>query len=118
MRHGEAENNTEGILNSQDRELFDLTSVGEEDVNKTAISLKGKGIDLIYHSSFLRARRTAAIIQEALGFSDDKAIIDERLNELDFGDYDGKKVNDLSETFPFESRFEHVPPGAERYGDV
>jgi len=118
MRHGEAENNTEGILNSQDRELFDLTSVGEEDVNKTAISLKGKGIDLIYHSSFLRARRTAAIIQEALGFSDDKVIIDERLNELDFGDYDGKKVKDLSETFPFESRFEHVPPGAERYGDV
>ncbi|MEN9524432.1 MAG: hypothetical protein RL536_501, partial [Candidatus Parcubacteria bacterium] len=118
MRHGEAGNNVEAVLNSKDKEIFNLTDDGEEFVRRSADLYKGTKIDLVLISPFARTRQTAKIVQKAWGLSDDKIIIDERLHEVNFGEYDGKKVSEFAKNFPFEDRFNKMPVGAEKYGDV
>jgi isoleucyl-tRNA synthetase len=90
MRHGEAESNTRGVLNSKDREKYGLTEKGKEQVLAAASELKGKGVTKVFCSPFRRARETANIIVDALQIPREKIIFDERLREFDFGDLDGE----------------------------
>ncbi len=118
MRHGEAGNNIEAVLNSGDRDLFNLTTLGEEEARDAASSLKGKSVDFIYTSPFARTRQTTKIVQLSLGLSEDKIIIDDRIHEINFGEFDGKKISELAKGFPFDDRFSNMPNGAEKYSDV
>jgi isoleucyl-tRNA synthetase len=118
MRHGEAENNVKHLLNGGERDRWHLTDKGKEEVGKTADELKHAGIDLIFTSPIARARDTAKIVQEKLGLKDSQVIIDERLREVGFGEFEGKDSLEFNEKFPWKERFDRMPSGAERYADV
>ncbi|MEK7209260.1 MAG: class I tRNA ligase family protein [Patescibacteria group bacterium] len=90
MRHGEAEHNVSGIINSGDRQLYPLTKLGREQVRTAAAGLRAAKITRLYASPFRRTRESAEIIADELGRPRAKIIFDERLREFDFGKFDGK----------------------------
>jgi 2,3-bisphosphoglycerate-dependent phosphoglycerate mutase len=82
---------------------------------------------IILSSPYLRARRTAEIIQRAAGFGAGSAtcILDERLREKEFGMLDGLTKVGIKELFPAEferrqvvGKFYYRPPGGESWCDV
>ena len=91
MRHGEAENNVAGVLDSTDEKRWPLTEAGKAQVHKAAEALSATGITHLYVSPFARTRETAEILKAALGLSDDAIIVDERLAEFPFGEFHGKE---------------------------
>lgn len=118
VRHGEAEQNVAGIINSSlENNHYHLTEVGREQVSATAAQLKEKGVDMIFTSPFTRAQETAQIIAEATGAT---VVVDARLRELNCGTFDGKKVDELHASFPGGaiSRFENAPEGGETLRDA
>ncbi|HRH30723.1 MAG TPA: class I tRNA ligase family protein [Candidatus Paceibacterota bacterium] len=89
MRHGGTEGNKKGIVSFKNQVTDDLTEVGIEETKKTAEELKLKNIDLIISSPFTRTKHTANIVKEELGLKDDQLIFDERLAEVNPGEFDG-----------------------------
>ena len=90
MRHGGTEGNAKGIVSFSNEKNDHLTERGKADVKTAAQRLKSLGIDLVISSPFTRTMETAKIAINELGLSDDNLIIDERLHEVDPGDFDGK----------------------------
>ena len=117
VRHGESEHNVEWICNSDQEKVYHLTEKGEQQIEKVASSM-GK-VDAIYTSPFMRAKETAEIIAEKLGLGKAKIKEDDRLRELNFGDFDGKPFKEFLE---YEDK--HIPtyntliPGGESYNDA
>lgn len=64
MRHGEAEYNTKGLINSNPSIDNNLTDTGVEQAKQLAEQLRGIPIELIYTSEFPRTQQTTAIIKE------------------------------------------------------
>jgi isoleucyl-tRNA synthetase len=116
MRHGEAENNTKGVVSSTASAPHHLTEKGREQVRTSAESLKG--IDVICASPFVRARETVKIAAEALGVHDVE--YDARLSEVNVGaGLEGKPVSDYYNFYTsIRERFEKAPPGGESLSDV
>ena len=94
MRHGESESNTKGVINSHDENKYQLTQSGREQVNTSNINDK---VDLIITSPFKRAIETAEIAAEQLGIDKSKIITDDKLREIDMGDWDGKTWDEFFE---------------------
>ena len=93
-----------------------LTENGKEHAVEAAKNLKGKKIDVIYCSPFMRTRETAEIIADAIGFPKEKIVYDDRLHEISVGVLDGKP--DAEYQAFFGSRFEKFwkkPEGGETY---
>ncbi len=84
MRHGEAIANSNNILDLQGDPTNHLTKKGEQKAVHTAAELKKEKIDLIFSSPFLRAQKTAGIVQKEIGLAQD-VIVDERLHEHNEG---------------------------------
>lgn len=118
MRHGEAGNNVKGVLNGGDRNLYHLTDKGREQVSQSAASMKGVKIDTIYTSPFARTRETADILKKTCGLIDTQIIVDERLHEVNFGESEGQQHETLKEKFSWTTRFDSMPNGGEKYGDI
>lgn len=95
MRHGEAEQNVKGILNSDPSVLYPLTENGREMVKNRALELKEKNIKKIYCSPFLRARQSAELIANQLGLNEKDIVYDDRLGENKMGKFDGGHHQDL-----------------------
>ena len=94
MRHGESEKNIRDVWdNSPD--AYPLTDMGIEQVRLTADELKQKGVDIILTSPVLRARQTAELVAEHIGA---EVVIDERLTEIDSGQWDGKTYAEVAES--------------------
>ena len=112
VRHGEAESNVKNILNSDlNQNHYALTKNGKERVEKLAKELKGEKIDLIFSSPFLRTKQTAEIITKETGV---EIIVDERLRELEVGDFEGKTIEKFDAVFPTEeSRAQKASFGVE-----
>ena len=91
MRHGEDEDNANGILNG--RRDAPLTELGRQQTKIAAQKLKDNNIDIIYASPLKRAYETARIVSEELGV--DEVILDEHLIERDFGILTGKPTADI-----------------------
>lgn len=95
MRHGESKANVAGIILSHlengVQEEFTLTQKSEEQVMESVKSAKTEGWleenVIIYSSPFSRCKKTAEIAKEVLGVKDG-IIIDERLKERHFGDFE------------------------------
>lgn len=117
MRHGEAENNTLGVLSGKPDDPHHLTERGKEQAERSAEALKSMGFDMIITSPFLRTRETAAIVKEKLGLDDADIVVDDSIGEYNMGSWSGKKVSDLLLTFPISERFERSPEGGETYAD-
>lgn len=91
MRHGQAEHNVAHIA-STDPEASRLTDEGKRQAKETAQKMRDSVPTKIYVSPFLRTRETAAVVAEELGISADRIVIDERLHEFSFGDFNGKTI--------------------------
>ncbi len=121
MRHGEAEHNTQGIVNSKLSGVskYGLTSRGNIEAEATATKLKEKKIDIIIASPFRRTQETAEIVAKIIGIDAKKIITDERIKEIDTGEFDGRPIADYRENFSsMRDKFEKRPEGGENLLDV
>ena len=118
MRHGEAENNTRGILDSRLESTCHLTDKGKEQVEKAVQELKKLHIDLVIASPILRTTETADIVRGKLGLPAESLLKDERIREYNSGEFDGHKIADLTTVCGGRDRFVWAPKQGETYADV
>lgn len=120
MRHGGTEGNQANIVSFKNQETDNLTEEGKKGVALTGEMLKGKKIDLIIASPFTRTRETAEIIRKEIGLTEDQVLFDERLHEVNPGEFDGRNWDEYHEyVYGMKSDwFENKIPGGESYKDV
>jgi isoleucyl-tRNA synthetase/broad specificity phosphatase PhoE len=124
VRHGESEGNRNPIYQGEIPGT-DLTETGRAQAAATGKALATEGVDLIYCSPLARTRQTAEGIAAATGA---RIVVDERLRETFFGEYEKTSVDfsDLAllrarrahkfETGKIESIYHF--PGMESWGEV
>ena len=105
VRHG----TTEWTVTGQHTGRTDipLTPEGEERALALAPRLAGHEFAAVYSSPLQRARRTA----ELAGFPD--AVPDERLLEVDYGEYEGRTSAEIAKERPAWSLWRDGAPGGE-----
>ncbi len=119
VRHGEADNNVLGIISSDPKRGHHLTDKGRAQVKETAEKLKGKKIDLIYVSPFVRTQETAKIISDILNISQDKIITDDRIHEVYGGELDLHPDAEYQRMFESAlEKFDKAPVGGENYAQI
>ena len=98
MRHGEAESNADNRVSTDINEKNPLTKKGKEQIEASIDELKGRGITKIIHSPFERTTETAKMVADALGLSEDQITTDERIGEIQLGEFNGQQ-NDVYRGF-------------------
>ncbi|MFA6050533.1 MAG: class I tRNA ligase family protein [Candidatus Paceibacterota bacterium] len=93
LRHAQAEHNLSNTASSKASDPIHLTDQGKDEAKIAAEEISTKKITTIYCSPFHRTRETAAIVAEKIGFPLDKIIYDDRLVDIDAGDYNGKEFS-------------------------
>ncbi|UQS82082.1 histidine phosphatase family protein [Bombilactobacillus folatiphilus] len=95
VRHGQTDTNKTGKMNGAGTDL-PLNDQGIQQVKTLKASLDMNQIDALYTSPLQRAVQTAQILsQEQLPLQ-----IDERLREIDYGDWDGQDEHWLQTHYP------------------
>ncbi len=118
-RHGESVFNTQNRLNGKIGVENDLTELGQKQSAESARKLKTAGIDYIYYSPLLRTEKTAKIMAEVLGVPEQNVLADERLLEMQFGQFEDKTVEEYHAFFGTGSgRLTKRPDGGESWTDV
>lgn len=118
MRHGEAEQNVKNIVFGGPSDNFALTDTGVKQIRESAKSLQGKGIKKIYASPIRRARESAEEAAAVLGLSNSDIVYDDRLQEFDFGDMNGKPFADFITKRLEMKELSDAIPGGESYLDA
>ncbi|MEY2517015.1 MAG: 2,3-bisphosphoglycerate-dependent phosphoglycerate mutase [bacterium] len=119
VRHGQTESSKR--LAYSGRSDVALTGDGREQARSVAAKLAGAGIDGVFSSPLSRAHDTAQAIADAAGA---RLTIDERLTEVDYGDFEGLDRAAASERFgaAFDGwradPFGAPVPGMEPLGDA
>jgi isoleucyl-tRNA synthetase len=115
LRHGEAESNVSGVIDSIPDEQDPLTAKGREQCQAVAETLRSKNITKIVHSGMQRTRETAEIIASALGLPATAVVADTRITELKIGtEYEGKTWDEFNLNFESEEeKFTKNLPGVE-----
>ncbi|MDD4286811.1 MAG: class I tRNA ligase family protein [Candidatus Peribacteraceae bacterium] len=124
LRHGESEGNLVPVYQGTCPGTH-LTATGKKQAAAAADFLNAGEISAIYCSPLDRTKETAAIIAKATGAP---VIVDERLHEVLFGDYEGKTVDFSDLTFVKARRAHKLEtnapesiyhfPGMETFGAV
>ena len=120
VRHGETAWNLERRY--QGRTDVDLCAVGLVTARGIANALQGSQVALLLASPLRRARATAGLVGEALGGL--PTVVDERLTEIDFGQWQGLTQAQVKTRWPVLLRaWKHAPdsvcfPGGERLADA
>jgi len=119
MRHGEADHNIKNVFNCESKFISHLTEKGKDQVKETALLLKDKKIDIIFSSPFTRTIETVNIIKDGIGFNGE-IIFDERLKEINSGDYEGKTIEECTDRLEVigEDKFYLKFPNGENHNDV
>jgi broad specificity phosphatase PhoE len=110
VRHGQTAHNRDGLL--QGRVDVALSEIGRMQAERVANRYVGSTIAAVVTSPLRRARDTAAAIAAVTGC---KVEIDDRLLELDYGEWDGRALTEI----PGERWAEWIadpnfaPPGGE-----
>ncbi len=116
MRHGEAVNNVEGIVDSSGNSRFRLTQKGRTDAAHTADELRKEKIDFIITSPIPRTHETADVVQRELGLPDSALMVDGRLRDIGFGELDGKTLEAWKTFFASpQERYTKAPAGGETF---
>ena len=118
IRHGEAENNVQGVLSTKISNQHHLTALGRQQVADSAEKLKGIKFDQVFASPFLRTQETLNILAEKLNWSKDIIHNDERIRELDAGIWNGRNLPDFLAQFNHTDRFDKAPEGGETYVNI
>ena len=107
LRHAESEGNVtpryQGLVPGTD-----LTTNGKKQAKQTAEGLRSTNVTYIYCSPLARTRQTAQAIADATGA---ELIVDDRLREVGFGDYEGKSVDFSDLTFIKARRAHKIETG-------
>jgi broad specificity phosphatase PhoE len=106
VRHGETEWSASGRHTS--RTDVPLTEAGRRDAARLRDVLAALDPALVLTSPRVRARETAALA--GVG---DRAVVDEDLVELDYGDYEGRTTPEIRVERPGWSVWDHDMPGGE-----
>ena len=93
VRHGETDDNAAGRFQGRRDTL--LNERGREQSRALAQRLRGEHLQALYTSPLQRARATAEIIGTALGL---EPVVDERLVEVDTGDWSGLLTSEIVAT--------------------
>jgi len=116
MRHGQTEPN---VLKVCSNNHYPLTEEGRKQVEVSAEKLVGEKIDLIVASDYIRTKETAEIVAEKIGIDSANVIFDERLREINVGEFDKKPIVDYTAFFSDElDRMSKRPEGGENLADV
>lgn len=125
IRHGETDLNKHKIL--QGRSDHELNEYGRELACVTGKALKDVSFDLVFTSPLKRAKETAQLLISENERSVQPPIIDEeRIQEISFGDFEGKCYGKDNFNMPdpdFLNFFEKpeaykTPPGGESFEEV
>ncbi|GBE66606.1 hypothetical protein MFM001_30680 [Mycobacterium sp. MFM001] len=92
LRHGRSTSNTAHVLAGRS-EGVDLDDKGREQAAGLIDRLAELPIRAVVCSPLLRCRRTVEPLAEALGL---QPVVEERLSEVDYGDWTGSKIADLA----------------------
>ena len=100
IRHGESEANREDIFAGHLN--VDLMPKGVEQAQKTAqYIVENYTVDKVYASDLKRAYKTGKTLADKLGM---EIIVDKRFREIDAGEWDGIKFNELGDKYAEEFR--------------
>ena len=110
VRHGETAHNREGKF--QGRADVELSARGLEQVARLATRLSTSEITAVYSSPLARARQTAMAIAAVAGC---EVEADDRLIELDYGEWDGLPLGDIDahQWAAWRADPAFAPPGGE-----
>lgn len=118
MRHGQAESNIQGVVNSlpENKDKIALTEEGRKEAEKTAKKIKEKKIDLIFSSDFKRTKQTAEILSEEIGVD---VNFNKKIREINVGEFDGKPNSEYHKFFQNDQeKLSKRPPEGENLRDV
>lgn len=119
IRHGEAESNAKNIVSGRPENPHNLTEKGRQEAQTVAAKLRGKKIDTIFSSDFARTRETAEIIASETGFPKEKIIFDERIREINSGEFNLRPIEEYRKHFSSTlEKFSKRPPDGENLLDV
>lgn len=120
MRHGGTEGNLKEVVSFGAQADDNLTKDGIEETNKKAKGLKSEKIDLIISSPFTRTKETAEIVRVTLGLKNSHVIYDDRLQEINPGEFDGKSWHEYHKHIYSTGSdwFDHKIKGGESLRDV
>jgi isoleucyl-tRNA synthetase len=120
MRHGDAEANADNGISADPNESNHLTAKGKNEIKVSVQKLKESKIDLIISSDFVRTKETAEMIAQELGLDPKQIILDERLREINPGNFIGKTWFDYNDSFGerINRLTAHPDHGGENYNDV
>ena len=90
-RHGESERSVEGLTNGDPAVRVALTATGREEARRLGRELAADPIDLCVTSEFERAQDTADL---ALGERDVPRLVLADLNDIRFGEYEGRPLTE------------------------
>ncbi len=91
LRHGRSTSNTAHTLAGRS-EGVDLDDKGREQADSVVARVDGLPVKAIVRSPLLRCERTVAPLASALGL---EPVVDERLTEVDYGQWTGRTIGDL-----------------------
>lgn len=116
-RHGEAENNVEGIsICWPEPKPYHLTQLGKTRARIMAEKIRATGgVDMIFSSDLTRTLETAQIVGEYLNVP---VKTDERLREINIGVYNGRPYEEYFNDWPIEKRWDAAPEGGETHMEL
>ncbi|MDD5569453.1 MAG: histidine phosphatase family protein [Candidatus Pacebacteria bacterium] len=123
LRHGKNIHQTEKqdivYYYPDDPSPCELIEEGNEEARAAGILLKNKNIDLIFCSDVCRAKQTAAIVAETIGFDKNKIVYDERMRDINWGIFGGKTKAEAWEFYNGEAmkKFDFAPPEGESWSE-
>jgi broad specificity phosphatase PhoE len=115
VRHGETDANRAGLLLGRANPT--LNERGRAQAAAVAAALRRDPVSLILTSPLDRARETAAAIGGATGV---EVEVEPSLTEMDYGDWDGRRVADLPPAVAARWRADpaFAPPGGESLAEL
>jgi broad specificity phosphatase PhoE len=115
VRHGQTEANRNGVLLG--RLDPPLNDAGREQAGVVAARVAALAPSRVFTSPLVRAMQTAEIVAVACGLD---VSVDDRLIEVDYGEYDGVSLAELPEELVWKWRndADFAPPGGESLASV
>jgi broad specificity phosphatase PhoE len=114
-RHGESERSVDGLTNGDPTVACALTAAGRDQARRLGVELADDRIDLCVTSEFERARETADL---ALAGRDVPRLVLAELNDIRFGEYEGRPLGDYRAWARAHGPEDVVPGGDSRAGTV
>ncbi len=118
VRHGQASHMLTDVYTTDPKGESGLTELGKEQVAGAADAIPRSGPIILLSSPIRRARESADILAEKLGVAKENIIVDERLREISFGEFDGRSKFDYYAFLERPDWYTARPAGGESLEDV